>query len=266
MRTPNAEQRHNKAVPFQKQLQMGPRIAPFISCAVKDRLLHPSQPIVSQDSLCICDGWICFWGTQSKVVARYNFKCKYKVSTRDPNTVKGQGQCYEAKRIALLIIWQIFLLTDLVFELFKVLMERENRDFDTAPELSVEWIPVRSFLFYHDFYHSPSWCSFPLPSVGFFFFFSVSTVIPVVPLLTVDSDRNRHTPLVKIEPGDRPNSKVKGRIIGNKSINGWCNFSTVITLCSGYLLQNDQFQHKTWLWTWMICNQQIHCPHKKLYK
>ena len=180
-----------------------------------------------------------------------------------PNTVEGQGQCYEVKRIDLLIVWQIFLLT-VVFELFNVLMEREDGDFDTTPELSMEWMPAPSLLFSVT---PPPPCSFPLPSVGFFFFCSVSTFIPVVPPLPVDSDRNRHTPLVKFEPGsDGPNCKVKGRFIGNRSINGWCNFSTVITLCSQYLLKIDQFQHKTWLWTWMICNQQKRCPHKKVHK
>ena len=42
--------------PISKAAQMGPRIAHFISCAVKDRPLHHSQPIISQDSLCVCDG------------------------------------------------------------------------------------------------------------------------------------------------------------------------------------------------------------------
>ena len=117
----------------------------------------------------------------------------------------------------------------------------EGTDIDTIRAHSVEWMSVCSLLFY------PGFC-LPLRLLCILFVSSISGLAKTCFSLfwLRNSGRAPFEPWFdllfseKIQPGGRQNSIVKVMILGDQSMHRWFHFSTAITQCNQYLLQNDK--------------------------
>lgn len=118
----------------------------------------------------------------------------------------------------------------------------EGTDFDTTPAHSIEWMSICSLLFYLGF-------CLPLRLLCILFVSSISDLAK--PCFSLFWKRTCSLwaiiwPLFseKIQPGGRQNSIMKAMLLVDQSMHRWCHFSTAITLCNQYLLQNDKISKK----------------------